>query len=64
MAFPTDLKDDPILGTAAGASADLDTLVAEAGAQYPTVALPVAGTDPDETEAAFDRLILAGLIDP
>jgi hypothetical protein len=65
MELPTHLTDDPvIIGTTADATADLDTLVAEVGAQYPIAALPTAGDVDADSEAALDRLILAGLVEP
>jgi hypothetical protein len=64
MELPTHLTDEPTLGASAAATADLDALVAEVEAQYPIAALPTGGSDDAESEAAIDRLILAGLVEP
>jgi hypothetical protein len=61
--YDTAIEQLPLSPSPIGALADLDSLVAEVGATYPSLAF-TAESEEDRDENAVDGLILAGLVSP
>jgi hypothetical protein len=61
--YDTAIERPPLSPSPLGALADLDSLVAEVGATYPSLAF-TAETAEDRDDSAIDALILAGLVSP
>jgi hypothetical protein len=63
--YDTAIEQPPLSPSPIGALADLDSLVAEVGATYPSLAFTAeTESEEDRDESAVDRLILAGLVSP
>jgi hypothetical protein len=61
--YETAIEQPPLSPSPIGALADLDLLVAEVGATYPSLAYTVDSED-DPDDSPVDGLILAGLVSP
>ena len=61
--YDTAIEQPPLSPSPIGALADLDSLVAEVGATYPSLAF-TAESEEDRDESAVNQQILAGLVSP
>ncbi|MDX6644171.1 MAG: hypothetical protein QOD76_2133 [Solirubrobacteraceae bacterium] len=64
--YDTAIEQPPLSRSPIGALADLDSLVAEVGATYPSLAFTAESEEDreDRDESAIDGQILAGLVSP
>ena len=62
--YDTAIEQPPLSPSPIGALADLDSLVAEVGATYPSLAFTVDADEDTDEESAIDAQILAGLVSP
>jgi hypothetical protein len=68
--YDTAIEQAPLSPSPIGAIADLDSLVAEVGATYPSLAFTAESeedrgeSEEDRDESAVNGLILAGLVSP